>query len=316
MIKPDRNDIKMVGQHSNWSEKGIGRALVDSVYADKASWRLFLKLLVLTLGISFTVAGVIFFFAYNWDSLHKFFKLGIIEGLVIAATLMGVFVKTRPWVKKSILTGAAVLVGVLYAVFGQVYQTGADAYDFFLGWTLFISVWVFVSNFSPLWLVYMVLLNITVILYAQQVANNWPESLIFNILFVLNVLALIGFLFMPRLLKREASPNWFTNILALAAATYGTIGISSGIFGKQDSSFWLLFLMFSLFYGLGIWMALSKRRLFYIAIIGFSCIIVFCAFLLSLSEGAEIFFSMGAFIVVGITLLIRLLMTLQRKWNN
>ncbi|WP_315814113.1 hypothetical protein [Paraflavitalea speifideaquila] len=49
------------------------------------------------------------------------------------------------------LTAAAVLLGVLMAVFGQVYQTGANAYDLFLSWTIAITLWVVIANFALLY---------------------------------------------------------------------------------------------------------------------------------------------------------------------
>lgn len=317
MDKPDRNDIKLIVQHSNWSEQGVAKTLHDQVYSNRYAWQRFLRLLILTLGISFSVAGIVFFFAYNWDSLNKFLKLGAVQALVIVFTLAAIFIKRKSFVKKSILTGAAVLVGVMYAVFGQVYQTGADAYEFFLGWTFFVTLWVVVSNFPPLWLVYIFLLNITVILYAEQGANNWSDSYVFTLLFLLNALVLTSFLFLPRFLKRKGYPNWLTNFLAIVAVTLGTVGVSFGIHtNEQDSSFWMLFLLFTLFSGLGIWMGLLKKSLFYIAIICFSCVIVFCSFLLHESDGAGAFFTIGVIIVLAVTLLIRYLKKLQRKWNS
>ena len=46
--------------------------------------------------------------------------------------------------------GATFLIGTLFAVFGQIYQTGADAYDLFLGWTLFTILWAVAIRFAPL----------------------------------------------------------------------------------------------------------------------------------------------------------------------
>ncbi|WP_338197481.1 DUF2157 domain-containing protein [Flagellimonas marinaquae] len=314
MDKPDRNDIKLVVLHSNWSEQGVDRALSDHVYSNKYAWLRFLKLLVLTLGISFTVAGIIYFFAYNWDSLNKFLKLGAVQSLVLIFTFLALFIKQKAFIKKSILTGAPVLVGVMYAVFGQIYQTGANAYDFFLTWTIFITIWVFISNFPTLWLIYVSLLNITLVLYAKQGVENWSESEVFILLFLLNTLALICFLFLPRFLKANYYPKWFTNFLAIAAVTVATAGVTGGILvDEQDYSFWLLLFLFFFFSGLGIWMGLLKKNLFYIAIICFSWVVVFCSFLLSESDGAGSFFTVGVIIIVAVTFLIRCLKNLQKK---
>ena len=44
------------------------------------------------------------------------------------------------------LIAASVLVGVLLAVIGQVYHTGADAYSLFAAWTLLILPWTLASR--------------------------------------------------------------------------------------------------------------------------------------------------------------------------
>ena len=39
----------------------------QALYANKRQWNQFLSIFLLAAGIGFTVAGIIFFFAYNWD---------------------------------------------------------------------------------------------------------------------------------------------------------------------------------------------------------------------------------------------------------
>ena len=123
MTKIEREDIQIIARHSNLSENSIDSILKKNIYSDKESWNKFLKLFFISLGIGFTTAGIIFFFAYNWADLHKFIKIGLIEGLIIISSLVILFSKTSLDVKNILLTGASVLVGVLFAVFGQIYQT-------------------------------------------------------------------------------------------------------------------------------------------------------------------------------------------------
>ena len=58
-------------------EQDIEQTLKTHVYHDPSSWLRFLKLFFMSLGVGFTTAGIIFFFAYNWADLHKFVKLGL-----------------------------------------------------------------------------------------------------------------------------------------------------------------------------------------------------------------------------------------------
>ena len=55
------------------------------MYADKKQWKQFLSIFQLAAGVGFTVAGIIFFFAYNWEDLPKFAKLGIVQTLLVAS---------------------------------------------------------------------------------------------------------------------------------------------------------------------------------------------------------------------------------------
>ncbi|KAB7528625.1 DUF2157 domain-containing protein [Flagellimonas olearia] len=316
MSKITREDIQIIGRCSNWSENGVSKTLAHTVYADKSSWLAFLRILFLGIGASFTVAGIIFFFAYNWADLNKFVKLGLLEGLVLLVALGVLFFKTNPLIKKTLLAAAAVLVGASLAVFGQVYQTGANAYDFFLAWVLFISLWVIISRFAPLWIIYIALINTTIFLYADQVAQDWSEFFVINFLFVVNLFFLIGFLLISKFKPDRKFPAWSTHLLALAITVIGTIGISMGIFEDPEPLFWILFVLVGISYGLGIWYGLKAHNTFYLAIISFSVILIICTLLLRVSEGAGMLFIIGLFIIGSVTVLIKILMELQRKWTR
>ena len=316
MSKIDREDIQLLCRHSNWSEASVQKTLEENIYSGVASWQRFLQLLLLALGVSFTAAGILFFFAYNWADLHKFVKLGLIELLIVILILAAVFTKTRPLVKKMLVLAASLLVGVLYAVFGQIYQTGADAYDFFLGWTLFVAIWVIFSNFAPLWALFIALLNITLFLYAEQVALEWSETLLYTLLFSLNAILLVAFIGIPKIFKLAPLPSWLLQVAALATVSCSTIGVSGGILNDMEPSFSVLLLLTLLFYIGGIWYGLKNKSLFYLAVVPFSAIIICCAALLDISEEASMLFAIGVFIVASITLLIKILLNYQKKWGN
>ena len=316
MAKIEREDIQIIARHSNWSEKSINNILKKNIYNDKESWHKFLSLFFISLGIGFTTAGIIFFFAYNWADLHKFIKIGLIEGLIIISTFVILFSKISLDIKNILLTGTSMLVGVLFAVFGQIYQTGANAYDFFLGWTMFIAIWVFVSNYAPLWLVFITLINTTLILYSQQVAQDWSEVFVVTLLFITNVLFLTTFLYAKKINKEIKVPIWFSNIIALASVSFGTIGIVFSIFDENQSYLFVLIIMTSILYGIGIKYGLKVKSGFYLSIIPFSIIIIISAFLIKLSHDLGMFFLISLFVIGSVTLVIKNLIDLQKKWIN
>jgi len=316
MEKIEREDIQIITRNSNWSEKSIDNILKKNIYSDKESWQKFLRLFFISLGVGFTTAGIIFFFAYNWADLHKFIKIGLIEGLIIISTLVILFSKISLDIKNILLTGTSILVGVLFAVFGQIYQTGANAYDFFLGWTIFVTIWVFVSNYAPLWLLFITLINTTLILYSQQVAQDWSEVFVFTLLFILNILFLTAFLYGKKINKEIKVPIWFSNLIALVSVSFGTIGIVFGIFDKNQTSFFVLIIITSILYGVGIKYGLKLKSGFYLSIIPFSIIIIISAFLIKLSDDGGMFFFISLFVIGSVTLVIKNLIDLQKKWIN
>jgi uncharacterized membrane protein len=208
------------------------------------------------------------------------------------------------------------LVGVLFAVFGQIYQTGANAYDFFLGWTIFITLWVLISNFAPLWLVFITLINTTLILYSQQVAHDWSEVFVFTLLFIINVLFLTTSLFGKKINHEIKTPIWFSNLLALASVSFSTIGVLLGIFDKNQTSLFVLIIITSILYGIGIKYGLKLKSGFYLSIIPFSIIVIISAFFIKLSDDASMFFFISLFIITSVTLVIKNLIDLQKKWIN
>ncbi|OJH35536.1 DUF2157 domain-containing protein [Cystobacter ferrugineus] len=141
-----------------------------------AAWRRFLSTTLLGFGSLLVLSGVIYFFAFNWQALHRFGKLGLVlaavTGACIAAWRLG-----EGLAGQFALLFAAVLVGPLLAIYGQAYQTGADPYGLFLGWAVLILPWVVLARFSPLWLWLLLLVDTALILYWDQVVDRDGPSL-------------------------------------------------------------------------------------------------------------------------------------------
>lgn len=311
-----REDIHILARHSDVGEEGIDRALTAFVYPKAPAWHRFLRILFLVLGLGFSVLGIIFFFAYNWADLHKFAKLGIVETLLLLTTALSLHPKFNKDARNIILTGSAVLVGVLFAVFGQIYQTGANAYDFFLAWTLFIALWTLIANFAPLWLLFLVLANTTFILYGEQVAADWDATLLFTFLFLGNALCLLLITVIPKYRSNQPIPIYFSNIVALATATFATIGIVLGIIDNEHAQLPVLSASVGILYAIGIWYALKNNNSFYLALIPFSIIVIITAILFDIFDEEYMYLFVSFFIIVSVTLVVRNLIHLQKRNNH
>ncbi len=168
-------------------------------------WNTWAELNLLLIGTTLVLAGIIFFFAYNWSELDRFVKFGLIEASIVVC-ISGAFLRgLRSISGKALLLAASILVGVLLAVYGQVYQTGADAYELFRGWAILIAGWVLVSDFAALWIVWIALLNICGIQYWAQAGYANPFHGIVDGEWVWMMLAALN---AAALILREAGLRW------------------------------------------------------------------------------------------------------------
>jgi uncharacterized membrane protein len=317
MKKIESADIQIICNHSDISEQGIAEILGKHIYNDAKAWHKFLRLLFITLGVGFTVLGIVFFFAYNWADLHKFAKLGIMEALVLIVTCLAVIPKFSTIIRNIILTGATVVVGTLFAVFGQIYQTGANAYDFFLGWTVFVTLWVVVSNFAPLWLLYVALLNTTLILYEEQVVRDWSFTFLCILLFSLCTLVAVASVTISRYKGLYRIPDWFTKTIGLASVSYGTLGIILGIFSQYESTLIALIGIVTAGYSVGIWHGFRTKSLFYLSVIACSAIaIVIALFINNISFDGQDLLWVSMFSVAAVTVTVKALISLKKKWES
>lgn len=135
-----------------------------------AGWWRWTNRALLIIGSCLMLAGVIFFFAFNWERLPSWIKFGAIQVALATMLISAWRVGFEQLVGKVLLLAATVMCGVALAVFGQVYQTGADAFELFVGWAVLCLGWVVVARFDMLWLIWLVIANLGLGLYAAQVA--------------------------------------------------------------------------------------------------------------------------------------------------
>ena len=311
----ERRDLQAISENTDITEKELQSILEETIYPKQDSWGKFIKIVLLTLGIGFLAAGIVFFFAYNWQDLNKFLKLGIVQGLVVITVLLAMFLKIEKLYKDIIITGSTLLVGVMFAVFGQIYQTGANAYDFFLAWTVFISLWVFISNFPPLWIVYLGLCNLTIYLYWDQVARDWDFIYLSSGLFVLNGSILLVSTWIKSKGKGNI-PTYFTNLLAISAAICSIYSNLYWILEDRTQDTIIIVAATMLFYGLGLWYAIRENSVFYMGLIPLSMVIILSGAILKISEEDYVFLGLSIFIIVSVSLIIWNLINMQRRKSH
>ena len=149
-------------------------------------WGIWISRLFLMIGSALVLCGVIYFFAFNWAKITPLVKLSFLQ-IAMVGCLVGAYLSSLERMSgKILLLSASVLTGIFMAVFGQIYQTGADAYQLFMMWSLLILGWTLISNFAPQWILWLVINNIFLLLWWEQGAEKDMEIMIFTYLAVLN----------------------------------------------------------------------------------------------------------------------------------
>ena len=185
-LPPTAGQLQRLAKSGVLSVEALERGLkIINHTPDREKWERFLSIVLLILGAGFTVSGIYFFFAFNWASMHRFFKLGLLEVAMLVSIGLAVWLSLDKLSGKIALAASGLLVGALIAVYGQVYQTGADSYQLFLTWALLVSGWVLISKFTPLWFLWILLFNLALSFYWSQIIGEINYKLYLS-LFLLN----------------------------------------------------------------------------------------------------------------------------------
>jgi len=160
-------ELRMLRSAGLVSARGYVPA-VDAV-RDEAFWASWGRRALLALGAGQFLTGVIFFFAYNWSDLTDIAKFAAVETALLLAAVGALLVGLDRAFGQVLLIAASVLTGVLLAVIGQVYQTGADVFELFAVWALLILPWVVISRSAVHWLLWLVVAETALALFGGQV---------------------------------------------------------------------------------------------------------------------------------------------------
>ena len=223
--------LRAAAQAASLSPRALDRGLeIAAATPDAPAWHRFLSRVLALLGTALVLAGVVCFFAYNWDRIGRFGKLGLIEVGIAGAALIGWW--RLPRLSGQIaLTAAAVLVGPLLAVYGQTYQTGADPYGLFLTWALLIVPWVIAARFTALWVIEVILLDVAIALWWSQVLSpQWAEQWVSNFVIValVHAIAIAAWEWQIRRAVPWLRERWAPHELALVG--FASLVVAAGSF--------------------------------------------------------------------------------------
>jgi len=185
------------------------------------AWRRFVDHLLLWLGGLALAFAVMFFVAYNWNELGRFARFAMVEALMALAVIACWKFGADRVAGKVLLLVATILLGVLLALFGQTYQTGADPWQLFFTWALMMLPWALVGRFAAIWIVWVTLINLSIVLYHQAFRGLFWMAFdsdlgMLWVLFAFNTLVLFAWEHLSSVWNWLAE-RWAPRLLAIAA---------------------------------------------------------------------------------------------------
>ncbi len=177
-----------------------------SAVRDDAGWATWAGRAILAIGAGHLLAGIVSFFAYNWDDMPPFAKFATVEVALVIALAGAWFAGIARPVGQMLLIAASILVGVLLAVIGQVYNTDADYHVLFFAWAVLILPWTLASRSAAHWTVWLVVLYLALSLYGEQVLI--PEGRLTDSTLEVGLGALAGLILALRELAARKAMLW------------------------------------------------------------------------------------------------------------
>ncbi|SOB59955.1 conserved membrane protein of unknown function [Pseudodesulfovibrio profundus] len=236
-ITADRRIIDELYSHGKITMEAREYAL-EALYPHN-HWGLWVSRILLTLGTLLVLSGIVYFFAFNWTKITPTIKLFSIQFGLVGCLVGAWFYSLRRLTGQILLLSASMLVGVFFAVFGQVYQTGADAYQLFMMWALLTLGWTLISNFAPQWVFWLVIANTSLILWWEQAAlpSHEMKHLIHTYMALLNGAAL-GLREYLSAKKTYAwlKGRWTRGFLVIGVLSIVVVPIISLITGEREPS--------------------------------------------------------------------------------
>ncbi len=233
----------------DWTEQGRIvpgrlRAALEAAGAlpSAADWRRFLDRLLLWMGAVMLACAAIFFFAFNWEEMGRLAKIGLVEAAIAGALILLWRLGLERASGKATLFAAALLAGGLFALIGQIYQTGADPWELFAVWAAAILPWALLGRLPALWVLWLALLNLAGALYYQTFGILFgmlfaPERLMW-MLFGLNTAALVLWEACAAGGVAWLRERWSVRIVATASGVLITWLALTDIFEWRNSSRW------------------------------------------------------------------------------
>ncbi len=151
----------------------LGRARLMSDHAPVQFSR-FAKLCLLGAAIAQAVAAIVFFYAANWWGMAPALKVGLIYGALILCAVLAALAAPHSFARSGMVVAGCVLSGILFLVHGQIWQTGASAWELFALWTALSLFWALLSESDGAWVITAIVGTTATLLWIGQTDPDIP----------------------------------------------------------------------------------------------------------------------------------------------
>ncbi|MCM1129015.1 MAG: GDYXXLXY domain-containing protein [Alistipes senegalensis] len=290
------------------------------------AWEWFSQLILAYAGVLFFLAGVICFFAYNWHSLLPFVKFSLIAAALLISAVFSLFRDSRPASGKLWLLACCILGGILMAVYGQVYQTGANAWILFRSWAIFLIPLVLISRQTALWFMLWLVSSLSGILYLGEYAAAFHNNALTNNLIFYQCLAQTAFFVLWETASHFFSgqrcaflkPRWMPRILGFSLLSFLTFYLALHIQTiRQPPFIYFALLYLALITGILFYYRQQRTDLFMTAATFFSLIVLALVWITyALADEIILFFCLTACLIAGSALSGKYLVVHHRQWHT
>lgn len=263
-------------------------ATKEQRFLGTSSWAKYLGLLALIIGAGFLSSGIVTWLAANWSGFSKFQKL---YGTQTVFALLLLLSMGFYWYQKHKLKSpnfavpsavmafiGAVLIGALFALIGQIYQTGADLWQLFALWTVLqIPLLLALPNVAA-FILFAVTTHVSFALFIKQENYFLYADYIVDLIYI--AISLVFLLISEVFSQRLHDSQW--RVLPKLAAIGVVIAILMGALSSYD---WLKqYAVIGIVLG-SIGMFVYRRWRFDLSIFVLSMLlVVFCVLYLILSS--------------------------------
>jgi uncharacterized membrane protein len=327
-----RSELDHLAKFHSLDEQHVESMLdIAGARPSRAEGRQFFARCLRIAGVLSLAAGLVFFVAANWSRMAVFGRFALIE-LVLVACAAVALIRTPPAaVGRSALFLAFIATGALLALFGQTYQTGADVYELFLGWTLLGLPLAIVARWSVSSAAWVLVLNTALLLYcgwqpgggllwALLGSSRWQQADLIAAAAWLNLLLW----FAAEWRRPQAAPDWVRRLLVSCAFLFATWAGAMSSWGQtldaygRDTGFSIAPIAVLAAMGAAIAWAFRRREDIYpLAVVMASFTIVTLIWIVDLIDGMDegVFLFLAVYLIAVSTAGGRLLLMLMRRWR-